>query len=204
VTLAREPLAPGASRPVPSGQRRWRWYSEFQPRLVELSSPYSPDECVRPLEARTTQRRSVGWLGSFTREGARVRLFGRVSPLGIRVSRLADGGRYSYLRPWFDGRIDLAPDGGTVIRGSVGPSPTALRGFLAFLVAEGAGCVYFAANGLDWLLTGHPLRAAGYLVAMALVTALSAAAVVTAPRRMRNRAQGLLREIDYTLRSTHW
>lgn len=204
MTLAPEPLAPGASRPVPSGQRRWRWYSEFQPRLVELSSPYSPAECGRRLEARTTQRRSVRWLGSFTREGARARLSGRVSPLGIRVSRLADAGAYGYLRPWFDGHIDAAPDGSTVIRGSVGPSPTALRGFLAFLVAEGAGCVYLAANGLGWLLTGHPLRAASYLVVMALVTALSAAAVLTAPRRMRNRVQSLLREIDYTLRSTRW
>jgi hypothetical protein len=69
-------------------------------------------------------------------------------------------------------------------------------------VAEGAGCGHFAADGLDALLSGHPVRAMFFLVPMAGVTALNAAVVATTPRRMRNGAQRLLQELDYALRST--
>ena len=200
------PATPEPSAPVPAGavlpgQGRWRWDAEFRPRLVELSSPHSPAECGRRLEALTTQRRSAGWLGSFSLDGGRARLFGRVGPLGIRVCRLADVTGNSYLRPWFDGRIDVAPEGGTVLRGSVGPSPAALPGLLAFLVAEGVGCLYFAANGLDSLLSGHPVLAMVYLVVTGTLLALNAVMVAIVPRRMRNRAQSLLRELNHILRS---
>jgi len=108
---------PGFSgQPAPVRTPR-AWVAQFRPRPVTLSSAYPPAECGRRLEQVTVRNQFSRFLGA--RAGLPgPRLLGQVSPARVRVAQLGSSGCRNNTRPWFDGRIEQAPDGGTILRGT--------------------------------------------------------------------------------------
>jgi hypothetical protein len=107
-----------------------------RPRVV-LTSPHSPGECGRRLETVTGRR---PWnVAGFERRG-RLPLQGRVSPALTRVGRTQRANSRTNLDALFIGRIEQAPDDGTLVVGTlvvgtVGPDQSILILFVAAAVA---------------------------------------------------------------------
>jgi hypothetical protein len=158
-------------------------------RQVVLSSPYPPAECAGRLAGATG--RGSTWIAST------LPLEGRVSPDLIRVARRQS--KHS-LTAWFSGRIEQAPDGRTLVAGTVGPNPAVRQVFrlisLGWLLIFGV----MLAAGLSTLGSGHPqlpfiLFPIGFAAVYALV-------LVVSPPIARYEIRGLLDELNTILDST--
>ena len=103
------------------------------------------------------------------------------------------------LVAWFSGRIELAPDGGTLVAGTVGPHPAAQVTFagvsLVWLLVIGG---MFAA-GLSSLASGHPILP--LLLIPIVFAAVYVLILVVGPPRVRNEIQELLDELNTILDS---
>ena len=170
-----------------------------RPRVV-LSSPYPPADCGRRLEAATGRR---PWnVAGFERRGC-LPLQGRVSPAVIRVARTRRANRRTNLDALFIGRIERAPDGGTLVVGTVGPDPSIRILFVVFplgVVLIGGGLL---AAGLWSLVSGHPRLPDLLRIVIPLVLAsVSAQDIVTGPAKAPREIQALLDELNVILDST--
>ena len=160
-------------------------------RQVVLASPYPPAECGRRLEVVT--RRPL--VGNFS--GSRLQ--GRVSPDLIRVARRQPFNSRNSLVAWFRGRIEPAPEGGTLVAGTIGPHPAAQLTFagvsLVWLLIAGG---MFAA-GLSSLAFGHPVLP--LLLIPIVFAAVYVLVLVVGPPMVRNEIQKLLDELNTILDS---
>lgn len=97
--------------------------AEFWLRPVTVSSPHSPDDCLRRLAEVTTAHGATWYLKPETAVLRDPQLRGNVGPSGIHVARFRDSiGRNNFL-PWLDARFESAPSGGTILAGTIGPQP---------------------------------------------------------------------------------
>ena len=170
-----------------------------RPRVV-LSSPHPPAECGPRLETVTGRR---PWnVAGFERRG-RLPLQGRVSPALIRVGRRLPAGSRNNLEALFIGRIEQAPEGGTLVVGTVGPDPSIRILFVVFPIAWlliGGGLL---AGGLWSLVSGHPQLPDLLRIVIPLVIAFGYAwTLATGPAKVRREVQALLDELNVILDST--
>ena len=127
-------------------------------------------------------------------------LQGRVGPDLIRVARRQPRGSRNALQASFSGRIEQAPDGGTLVTGTVGPQPMAQMLFtgigLVWLLIAGSVFV----DGLSSLVSGHlELPALLFPIGFAVIYVLI---LVAGPRMARSEIQELLNELNKILDST--
>jgi hypothetical protein len=191
------PDFPGLDAPVRTPRA---WFAQFRPRPVTLSSPYPPAECGRRLEQVTVSNQFDRYLGS--RAGLPApRLLGQVSPARVRVARLESSGRRNSTRPWFDGRIEQSPEGGTILRGTVVPSPDSLP---VFLVISAVWCLILPimlAVGIGSLVAGHRGQALPFVLIPCAMLAVYAIVVALTPGQIRSQATWLLDELGEILGS---
>jgi hypothetical protein len=128
------------------------------------------------------------------------RLLGQVSPARVRVARLPDYSRNSLL-PWFDGVIETAPDGGTILRGTVTPPPSSLPVFLMISVVWALIVPGTFAAGVGSIVSGS-----GPGLPLVLVPGFMAAVygviVAVTPRQIRSQRSRLLGELSEVLGAT--
>jgi hypothetical protein len=167
---------------------------------VVLSSPHAPGECGRRLET-VTGRRPFNIAG-FERR-SRLPLQGRVSPAVIRVALDRPASSRNNWEALFIGRIEQAPDGGTLVVGTVGPDSSVLFLVVVFPIAWlliGGG---FIVGGLWSLVSGHPqLPDLLRIVVPLVIAAAYARSFVTGPAKVRREIQALLDELNAILDST--
>jgi len=166
---------------------------------VMLASPYPPAECGRRLEA-ATQRRP--WRrGGFGRGGG-LPLQGQVAPAVIQVAMRELPNNHHNLDAQFIGRIEQAPDGGTLVVGTVGPEQGMRVLFAVFLVAlvlVGGGSI---AIGLLSLLPGHPRLQVGQIAVPLVVAVAYVRMLLTSPARVQREVQRLLGTLGTILDAT--
>jgi membrane protein implicated in regulation of membrane protease activity len=167
---------------------------------VVLASPYPPAECGRRLEAATGRR---PWrIAGFGRRGS-LPLQGQVSPAVIRVAMRELPNNRGNLDAQFIGRIEQAPDGGTLVVGTIGPEPGTLSLFVAVPVAVVVIVGGFIAMGLWSLLSGHPqLSDVLHIVVPLVVAAVYVKMLVTGPARVQREVQRLLGTLGVILDAT--
>jgi hypothetical protein len=167
---------------------------------VALASPYPPVECGRRLEAATGRR---PWNIAGFQRASGLPLQGRVSPALIRVARRRPASSRNNLEALFIGRIEQAPDGGTLVVGTVGPDPSMLFLFVVFPIASlsiGGGLM---AGGLWSLISGHPRLPDLLRIVIPLVIAfVYVQTLVTGPAKVQRETQALLDELNAVLDST--
>jgi hypothetical protein len=132
------------------------WLAGLRPRLVVLSSPHPPAECVGRLALVTAQR----GLGAWYRDPQNFRrgdpqLLGLVGPGDISVGRYPEAAGRNSFAPWLEARLKANGDGGTTLTGSIG-----LRGgvgIVLVVMAVGAAVIAVAAEagGIGMLATGQ-------------------------------------------------
>jgi hypothetical protein len=191
------PGSPGNTGPVRTPRA---WVAQFRPRPVTLSSPYPPAECGRRLERVTVRNQFGRYLGS--RAGLPApRLLGQVSPAWVRVACLPSGGGRNSIRPWFDGVIETAPDGGTILRGTVAPPPSSLPVFLMISVVWALIVPGTFAAGVGSIVSGS-----GPGLPLVLVPGFMAAVygviVAVTPGQIRAETERLLGELSQILGAT--
>jgi hypothetical protein len=175
--------------PAVPGRRLFAFLGQ---RQVLLASPYSPAECGRRLEAVTGRRQF--WRASS------LPLQGLVSPALIRVARRQPPNSRNSLLAWFNGRIEQAPDGGTLVAGAIGPDPANQAVFAAIsLVWLMVGGIMFA-TGVSSLVSGPP-ELPFLLIPMAFA-ACYLLVLVVGPRKAGREIQELLDELNAILDST--
>jgi hypothetical protein len=160
-------------------------------RQVVLASPYPLAECGRRLEVVTGRP----LVGSFSGSP----LQGRVSPDLIRVVRRQPFNSRNSLVAWFCGRIELAPDGGTLVAGTVGPHPAAQMTFAGVSLVWPLVIGGLVAGGLSSLASGHPVLP--LLLLPIVFAAVYVLIFVIGPPRVRNEIQELLDELNTILDS---
>ncbi|HEX3959858.1 MAG TPA: hypothetical protein VHZ03_25025 [Trebonia sp.] len=101
-------------------------------------------------------------------------------------------------RACFDGRIEQAPDGGTILRGAIAPPLTSLPVFLIVLV----GFVFDLAADVHSLVLGHPGEALASLSIGCAGLALWVSIALFTPRQIRPQSRCLVGEISEILGST--
>jgi hypothetical protein len=173
---------------------------DIPPHPVAITSPFPPAECGRRLEEATARGAIAGSLGPIFTGGPRRRLFGRVSPARVRVSRLG-WGRGGSL-PRFDGRIETAPDGGTVLRGTIGPAPGHLPILLVILAEWSVNVLLAVASGIRHVAAGHPHQALPDFLVPSIMLAFYVYIVAFAPRQIRSLSKRLLGELGEILGAT--
>jgi len=129
-----------------------------------------------------------------------VTLQGRVGPDLVRVARRRPRKSRDPLETSFSGLIEQAPDGGTLVVGTVGPHP------MAPVVFTGIGLVWLLiagsvfVDGLSSLVSGHlELPALLFPIGFAVIYVLI---LVAGPRMARSEIQELLNELNKILDST--
>jgi hypothetical protein len=129
-----------------------------------------------------------------------VPLQGRVGPDLIRVTRRQPRSSRNGLEASFSGRIEQAPDGGTLVAGTVGLHPITP---VIFGVMSLGGLLILGstfANGLSSLVSGHP-ELPELLIPIAFAT-FYVLILVASPPAARSEIQELLNELNTILDST--
>jgi hypothetical protein len=163
-----------------------------------ITSPFPPDECVRRLQAVTAGSLMSGYLGAIFTGRPRPRLCGRVGPARVRLSRQSSG--EGVIR--FNGTVEQAPDGGTILRGTIAPPPTSLPVLLVILAAWSLIIPVVLASGISFLIAGHPHQALPDLLVPGIMLAFYVIFVAFTPRQIRSQAERLLDELSEILGST--
>jgi hypothetical protein len=192
------PGSPGNTGPVRTPRA---WVAQFRPRPVTLSSPYPPAECGRRLERVTVRNQFSRYLGSRAGLPA-LRLLGQVSPARVRVARLPENiYRRNSLLPWFDGVIETAPDGGTILRGTVAPPPGSLPVLVAISGVWAVLLPFMVVAGMTSVVSGSG-PGLPFLLAPGFFAVGYVSIVVTTPRQIRSQTQRLLRLLSLILGAT--
>ena len=121
-------------------------WGAFRPRTAVIASPLPPAECGRRLAAATRRAPPGGYLGWLVARGPKPRLVGDISPSLLRVAMRPRNRR---SQPWFEGVITPSPDGGTIVRGTVGLPSSSLVTMRAFSVMVAFVVVVMTAAGLE-------------------------------------------------------
>jgi hypothetical protein len=100
------------------------WVTRDNLRPVVVTSPHTPDECLRRLAKVTTGRKSGWYLDWRTATMPDPLFHGEVGPSGIRVALFSQVSRRGGPGAWFDALVVPVPEGGTALTGTVG-LPTA-------------------------------------------------------------------------------
>jgi len=154
---------------------------------VELASPYPPDECNRRLTA-ATGRQMFGTFGTLP-------LQGQVDLDMVRVSR--SGNSRNSLRAWFTGRIYQAPDGGSVVAGTIGPGPASPVIFALFSVVALLIGGTMLAEVVSAAVSGHGVPP--FLIAPLVIVGIYVHMLVYGPRMVRKDIGRLLDELTLIL-----
>jgi len=159
-----------------------------------ITSPYPPAECGQRLERVTVKYRPRQY--SVARAGRPApRLRGQVSPARVRVAQPLDYSRNS-LVPWFDGVLEMAPDGGTILRGTVGLPSASLPAFVFVSAVWAVVIGALLAHGARTLAAGNPLQALPPLLIPCGMLAAYAVVVALTPRQLRSQTWQLLNELS--------
>jgi hypothetical protein len=154
---------------------------------VELASPYPPDECNRRLTA-ATGRQMFGNFGTLPLQGS-------VDLDLVRVSR--SGNSRNSLRAWFMGRIYLAPDGGSIVAGTIGPGPASPVIFALFSVVAVLIGGAMVAAAVSSAVSGHGVPP--FLIAPLVIVGIYVHLLVFGPRMVRKDVRRLLDELNLIL-----
>jgi hypothetical protein len=162
-----------------------------------ITSPFPQAECGRRLAAVTARSQVTGYLRPVFAGGPRPRLYGQVSLVRARVARVDR----SRLEVRFDGAIHAAPDGGTVLHGTVGPSPVNLPAYVGFSVVWAVIATAMIAAGVGGVVSGSGpglpfLLVPGFLIAFYITI------MATLPGQIRREAQRLVDELGEVLGAT--
>jgi hypothetical protein len=134
------------------------WRGRFRPRPVVLSVPHPAGECLRRLALATAPHGSSTWyLDPVTLSGPRPRLRGDATPSRVRVTRWRNKRSRISLTAWLDARLDPTGEGGTVLRGTIGPPGEARAARLAGLVLASVLGLAIAGIGVGGLAIGQLL-----------------------------------------------
>ena len=177
-----------------------RWTGTFKPRPVVIMSPFPPAECGRRLERATDRSVANQIIGPIFSGGSGLSLYGKVSPARIRVARLRYFSRNSW-QPWFDGVIETAPDGGTILRGTIAPRSQTLPTFLLISAVWAVAIPALIAAGVYNIVSGAR-QGLPFLLMAGFTAVLITAMVVIAPRQIRSETQRLLGDLSRVLGST--
>jgi hypothetical protein len=169
-----------------------RLFAFLARRQVVLSSPRSPAECGRRLEAVTGRR-------LFGRNGG-LPLQGRVSPALIRVAIRQPVGSRNSLVAWFIGRIEQGPDGGTVVAGTIGPDESSQAVFAAVSGVWALLVPIMLAVGVASLVSGHPELP--FLLIPLVFVAVYVGMLAILPAKAEREVQQLLDELNLILDSS--
>ncbi len=138
--------------------------------------------------------------GGLAWRASRLPLGGLVSPALIRVARRQPANSRNSLLARFSGRIEQAPDGGTLVVGMIGPDPANRVVFAVISVVWLVIGGLMFATGLSSLVTGPP-ELPFLLIPMAFA-AVYVLILVVSPQRARREIQELLAELNTILDST--
>jgi hypothetical protein len=174
-----------------------RWTGTFKPRPVAFTSPFPPAECSRRLQAATARDEMAGYLRPIFTGGPAPRLHGKVSPARVRVARPRGSG-YA----WFDGTIEQAPYGGTILRGTIAPHRASLPVLLVILTAWSLFIPIALVSGIRFLVAGHPHQALPDLLVPGIVLAFYVIVVAVTPQGIRSQVRRLFNELSEILGST--
>lgn len=116
-----------------------------------FTSPFPPAECGRLLAAATTRIPAGGELALIIAVRPRPTLVGEVSPSRVRVALPSARGS---LQPWFEGVINPARHGGTIVRGTAGPRSSALVPARVISVMLAVFVVIMTASGVASTVSG--------------------------------------------------
>lgn len=169
-----------------------RLFAFLARRQVVLSSPHSPAECGRRLEAVTGRR-------LFGRNGG-LPLQGRITPALIRVAIRQPAGSRNSVVAWFIGRIEQGPDGGTLVAGTIGPDESSQAVFVAVTGVWALLVPIMLAVGVASLVSGHP-ELPFLLIPIAFV-AVYVGMLVILPAKAQREIQQLLDELNMILDSS--
>jgi hypothetical protein len=178
------------------------WRVRFYPRPVVLFTPHPAGECLRRLALATAPHGTSTWyLDPMTLSGPHLRLRGDARPSRIRVTRWTNAGGRIYLTAWLDAQLEPAGEGGTALKGTIGPSREARA-------ARSAGLALASLTGLALTGVGASVLAIGQLSGLVMVAAgpLFAAAVVRSFIRRLAKLEfdidELIRQVSAVLDST--
>jgi hypothetical protein len=114
-------------------------------------SPLPPAECGRRLAAATARDLPGGYLRQVVAGEPASRLVGDVSPSRVRV---AVPPRSRRSQPWFEGVINPARHGGTIVRGTVGLRSSGLVTMRVLSVMVAFVVAVLTAAGLESTVSG--------------------------------------------------
>jgi hypothetical protein len=114
-----------------------------------LTSPFSPAECGRRLVAATDPRPPVSFLQIVGTPQSM--LVGDVGPSHLRVAQPLRNRR---VQPWFEGVVNPARQGGTIVRGTVGLRSAQLVPWRVFSVVVALIVVVMIAAGVESTVSG--------------------------------------------------
>jgi hypothetical protein len=166
-----------------------------------FASPFPPAECDRRLAAATTRIPRGGQLGLILAVGPRPTLVGEVSPSRVRVALPPSGSRGSYLESWFEGVINPALHGGTVVRGTAGPRSSSLVPARVISVILAVLVVIMTASGVASTISGSgpgPVM----LVVPGFLTAFCVLSWAVTSRQTRSRTELLVGKLSEILEAT--
>ncbi len=185
------------------------WIERDMLRRVVVTSPHPPQECLRRLAKVTTGRKSDWHLDWRTATLPDPLFHGEVGPSGVHIALFTEvttGGPQSWVRAWFDARVDPAPEGGTVLAGTIGSPSAQARAVLSLVFMA-----FWAGMALFSLVIGTVIAASGHFnmgVGAAIVLPVLVTLAILASRgnsgleAAEDPIPGLLRKIDGVLDAT--
>jgi len=185
------------------------WMERDMLRRVVVTSPHPPQECLRRLAEVTTGRKSDWHLDWRTATLPDPLFHGAVGPPGVRIALFTEvttGGPGTGVRAWFDAQVNPAPDGGTVLTGTVGsPSARARAALsLAFIVSWAGMALLSLLIGAVIAASGHFNTGTGAAIALPVIVtfAVLASRRGNGPEAAEDPIPRLLRKIDGVLDAT--
>jgi hypothetical protein len=148
----------------------------------------------------TARSKIGGYLGPALSGGPRLRLYGEADAARARVARLPPY-KNERNRPevWFEGAIHTAPEGGTVLHGTVRLSSRVLPAYVAFSVVWAVLFAGMVAAGVNGIASGS---GPAFLLVPVLMTTLYVAFVVVTVGQVLPEARRLLDELCEVLGAT--
>ncbi len=185
------------------------WIERDMLRRVVVTSPHPPQECLRRLAKVTTGRKSDWHLDWRTAALPDPLFHGEVGPSGVRIALFTEvttGGPGTGVRAWFDARVDPAPEGGTVLAGTVGSPSARARAVLslAFIVFWAGMALFSLVAGAVIAATGHFNTGVGAAIALPVIVtfAILASRGKNGLEAAEDPIPRLLRKIDGVLDAT--
>jgi hypothetical protein len=147
----------------------------------------------------TARSQIGGYLGPALSGGPRLRLYGEADAARARVARLPPYKRRNRPEVWFDGAIHTAPDGGTVLHGTVRLSSRSVPFYVTISVVWAVLFAGMVAAGVNGIASGS---GPAFLLLPLFMTALYVAFVVATVGQVLPEARRLLDELCEILGAT--